>query len=88
MKQLSKAFDLGLDEVKLLLKKFQAVDVDRSGTIDIQEFCAALELPYPPTEYGLQLFSMFDKDGEVTCTTLCLQTEHPHLLFPRCLRNW
>merc|ERR1712086_993364 len=53
--------NLTADQASKLHQKFQEIDVDGSGVIDLDEFFAFLSMEKTP--FGVQLFSLIDENG-------------------------
>merc|ERR1712159_783635 len=53
--------NLKVKEARDLYKKFQDIDVDGSGVIDIKEFFEYIQME--PTPFGVKLFSLIDENG-------------------------
>jgi lysophosphatidylcholine acyltransferase/lyso-PAF acetyltransferase len=62
--ELKKLYNLGVDEIKNILRVFASMDKDHSGTLDATEFAQALNLPFTQEVYDL--FHLFDQDESGT----------------------
>ena len=60
MESFQKMHGLDNDALKKVYKQFLAVDTDKSGTVDINEFCRLLRVERSP--FVERLFGMFDTD--------------------------
>lgn len=71
--EISKLYNLDLESLKVLLKKFQDADTDNSGHISVDEFEKALGLSNRSRASLENFFSFFDTDGSG-------QIEYPQFL--------
>uniref|UniRef100_A0A6B2L2F7 EF-hand domain-containing protein n=1 Tax=Arcella intermedia TaxID=1963864 RepID=A0A6B2L2F7_9EUKA len=62
VKKIEELYHLSLSDIKSLLKRFAEVDKNKSGWIEPEEFAKMLNLPL--NETILDLFYMFDRDGD------------------------
>jgi hypothetical protein len=63
MAEISRIYSLNVAQVKELLVLFRKVDSDKTGYIDITDFCRTFRLNLPPTSFARSLFAFFDTDA-------------------------